>query len=131
MHFNANFHSNSCELINYFIKKKGLIKVSNLISKGNFDELKGLVYDEAIQELKDNFSKLTLSQKTQIGVNENDLLSHVPYDFEIKGDFVRLGVVFYYIPNSNYSSFEAEKNVSQLYNILNERRDDILVANYE
>ena len=102
-----------------------------MISKGNFDELKGLVYGEAIEEIKNNFSKLTLSQKTQVGVNENDLLSKVPYDFEINGKFVRLGIVFYYIPNSNYSSIEAENNVAELYKILNERQNDIFVANYE
>ena len=43
-----------------------------MISKAEFEQLKGLVADQAIKEIKKNYANLTTNQKSLIGIKIRD-----------------------------------------------------------
>ena len=81
---------------------QALLTVSNLISRGDFNSLKGLVDSDAINEIKSNYEKLDTHQKSIIGVKDlKDIQTSLATEFITKFDdhkLVGIGMKFYVAP---------------------------------
>lgn len=61
--------------------------VSHIISRGDLEKLKGVVHDDSIDIIKNNYEKLNDKQRDLIKLNSKDITLIVPYDFTlIKND---------------------------------------------
>ena len=92
-------------LVNRLIKFKAAIVVSTLISRNQFQRLSGLVLEDSISTIKDNFSKLTPEQKNSIEIKKDDIRFSTPYHFGTRVNegrtFANLSALFYYGPNTS------------------------------
>jgi hypothetical protein len=121
-------------LITTFFIFKAVITVSNLIARNQFERLSGLVFDESINIIKTNFSKLTSEQQMSISIVKEDIRFMLPYDFDVSTSnertFAKMSVLFYYVPDSgdliNRAKFDAKLGFE-----LNERiKNGFIIADY-
>jgi hypothetical protein len=117
-----------------FLVFKAVITVSNLIARNQFERLSGLVFDESINIIKTNFSKLTSEQQKSISIVKEDIRFLLPYDFGVSTSngrtFMKIFMLFYYVPDSgdliNRAKFDANLAVE-----LNERmKNGFIIADY-
>jgi len=66
--------------------KQALTVISSKLVKGDFDSLKDLVTQNAIDELKPIIQKLSISQRRQLEVIDNDVYLSFPYEVGIMFD---------------------------------------------
>merc|ERR1712083_361784 len=59
--------------------RQAVVAVSNMISQGNLTELRGLVTDEVIHEVKHNFDRLSERQRKYIAVDPNEIFLSFVY----------------------------------------------------
>ena len=120
-----------------------------MVSKAEFEQLRGLVADQAIKEIKKNYATLTTNQKSLIGIKTYDEhFTNASFEIIKNKDtsvLVRISFKVYYIPNSNvfisvwiYSLllklFPNRKKIQSLVNKMalknRERHFDTLIGNY-
>ena len=60
------------------------------------------MYNETIEDIKNNVKKLTTEQKKLIAVNKDDVQYRIMYNFEVSQGaakkYIRISVLFYYAP---------------------------------
>ncbi|XP_077990936.1 m-AAA protease-interacting protein 1, mitochondrial-like [Glandiceps talaboti] len=66
--------------------KKALVLVSNEISNGNIDELEGLLTEEAMNEVKERYKKLSVQERQSIALKDEDILYSFPYQLGVNYD---------------------------------------------
>lgn len=109
--------------------KQALGIVSTLLSQGDFKSLEGLVANEAIQEIKNNFSALNIKERQDLFVRVTDILFAFPYQIGIFFDdinqkrFAEITVVYHCM-----NDFEEMKNQGKV--LTEHARDDIKICNY-
>jgi hypothetical protein len=113
---------------------KAVITVSNLIARNQFERISGLVFDESINIIKTNFSKLTSEQQKSITIVREDIRFLLPYDFGITTSngrtFAKMSVLFYYVPDSG-DLIKRAKFDAKLGFELNERiKNGFIIADY-
>ncbi|XP_064598480.1 m-AAA protease-interacting protein 1, mitochondrial-like [Liolophura sinensis] len=107
--------------------------VSSCISRGNFDDLEGLVTYEAIQEIQNNFADLNLEEKRKLSVKASDIFFKFVYEIGMIFDddtnqrFVEITVVFQGFPGFEEVS---QKSGPQYYEHVMENQKEVYVCNY-
>jgi len=113
--------------------EQALVAVSGLISRGQFENLDGLVASEAHWELRRNYDRLSPHQRELVAINTRDIIVNFVYEIGMIFDddtdqrFVEITTVFqgYYgldeMKRRNPSSF-----VEEMY----QHREQIYVCNY-
>lgn len=59
--------------------KQAVHVISNKLASGDWDGLKGLVLDDIVPELKENLSKMTVSQRSEVVIAPDDIYLTFPY----------------------------------------------------
>ncbi|XP_076038830.1 m-AAA protease-interacting protein 1, mitochondrial [Oratosquilla oratoria] len=117
--------------------KQAFVRVSQLLSAGNFEDLNGLVTDDSLKEIKRNYSLMTLKQRLELSSAPEDVFFSFPYQIGIifeEGDdlpqriFVEITMCFHIFRGfEDYlSRHEGSIGIQQAYN----SQDRISVANY-
>ena len=113
---------------------KAALYVSNLIATERFEQLNGLIYDESIEEIKKNFSKLTPQQKKSIAISKDDLHYELPYDFVVNTSnnrtFAKISLLFYYVPGSGELMEKAKFDAKLGFELNDKFRKEFIVADY-
>lgn len=113
---------------------QAVVTISNMISKGEFNGLKGLVHDSAIEKVKQNYELLDANQKSVLAVNPSDVQVQVHYLFEeAKADsslFVKMGLLFYVVPGFFEAMQQAMLDPIKQMDIRRKFQDDLIVADY-
>uniref|UniRef100_T1JHW5 Tim44-like domain-containing protein n=1 Tax=Strigamia maritima TaxID=126957 RepID=T1JHW5_STRMM len=70
-----NWHFDNEFSLNAFMvgAKQAVIQVSKILSDGNVQDLRGLVTEEAIAEIKPNLARMSLQQRQELAVTEDDI----------------------------------------------------------
>lgn len=109
--------------------------VSDLVSRGRFDELEGLVTSEAVQEVSRNYQNLSSTQRQFVSVNTNDLFFRFVYEIGMIFDdntqrrFVEITTVFYGLHGLAKAKMEAKIGHAQQH-AHHHIRNEIYVCNY-
>ena len=113
---------------------QAVVTISNMISKGEFDGLKGLVHESAVEKIKKNYELLDSNQKSLITVDQNDVQVQVHYLFEeAKSDsslFVKMGLLFYVVPGFFEAMQQAMLDPVKQLEIRRKFQDDLIVVDY-
>ncbi|XP_054706413.1 m-AAA protease-interacting protein 1, mitochondrial-like [Uloborus diversus] len=109
--------------------KQALAVVSSLLSEGDFQSLKGLVAEEALTEIKSNYSVLNVKERQDLLVKIADILFAFPYQIGIIFDddnqkrFAEITVVYHCL-----SGFEELRREGKV--ITEEAKEDLKICNY-
>lgn len=118
----------------FCFRLQAVVSVSNLISRGEFDGLKGLVHDESIEKIKPKYQLLTQAQKSLIAVNPNDVQVQVPYMFEEAAAesslYVKMGLLFYVVPGFHDALSQSMFDPVQQFEMRKKFQEDLIVADY-
>ncbi|CAF0801290.1 unnamed protein product [Brachionus calyciflorus] len=113
---------------------QAIVTVSNMISKGDFDGIRDLVHDTAIEKVKKNYELLDSSQKSLISVNPNDVQVSVHYMFEeAKSDsslFVKMGLLYYVVPGFYEAVQQTMTDPLKQFEMRKKFQDDLIVVDY-
>lgn len=111
-----------------------MVTVSNMISRGEFENLKGLVHDDAVEIVKKNYQQLSSSQKSLLPVNPNDVQVQVHYLFqEAKTEsslFVKMGLLFYVVPGFHEALEKSIFDPVQQIEMRKRFQQDMIVVDY-
>lgn len=112
-----------------------MLHISNSISRGDFDSLKGLVRDESIETIKKNFAQLSAQQKEKIATRKEDIQMqslHVfeTVSFENAATYVKIGMLFQMLPGLA-NMWENAKDPNALMEIAKRMQTDLIVADYQ
>lgn len=115
-----------------------MLNISNSISRGEFDSLKGLVRDDSIEIIKKNFSLLSDQQKKQIATRKEDIHLHRLHVFETVSNqngsnqvtYVKIGMLFHILPGIA-NMWENVKDSNALMEIAKRMLTDLIVADYQ
>lgn len=105
-----------------------------MIAQNRFERLDGLVFEDSLKIIKENFNRLTSEQKKSIGVSKEDIRFLLPYDFDISTNngrtFAKLSTLFYYVPDSGDLIKRAQFDAKLGFE-LNERiKNGFIIADY-
>lgn len=111
--------------------EQAIAVVSDLVSRGHFDELEGLVTREAVQEVSHNYNSLSAMQRKFVAVNTKDIFLRFIYeigmifDDETQRRFVEITTVFQGLHGLDNARMQHEYQYFQHLN-----RDAAYVCNY-
>ncbi|XP_075215606.1 m-AAA protease-interacting protein 1, mitochondrial-like [Lycorma delicatula] len=93
--------------------KKAVVVVSEFLSRGEINNLEGLVSPEVIMEVKKSLSTFTMAQRQQLAVKEDDIYFSFPYE---------IGVIF---PDDNEEGGKQQRfvEITMCYHILQGLRE--------
>lgn len=106
--------------------------VSQCISDGNFADLKGLVVEEAVTEIQNNYADLSLQQRRWLRIKPSDLIGKFVFEIGMMFDdhtdqrFVEITVVLH----GYHDMEERPSSLSELYSHMGENPEKFYVANY-
>ncbi|GBM86962.1 m-AAA protease-interacting protein 1, mitochondrial [Araneus ventricosus] len=109
--------------------KQALVIVSSYLSQGDFQSLKGLVAEDAIAEIKRNYSSLNIKERQDLLTKFNDILITFPYQVGIIFDddnqkrFAEITVVYHIIKNLEDMKMQSKVNSEAV-------KEDIKICNY-
>ncbi|KAJ8320848.1 hypothetical protein KUTeg_002435 [Tegillarca granosa] len=66
---------------------QALLYISDLLSKGEFEPLEQLIEPKALEEIKSNYSKLSMKQRDFLRVKQGDLFRKFLYDLKLRKDW--------------------------------------------
>ncbi|KAL8618003.1 hypothetical protein ACOMHN_040227 [Nucella lapillus] len=107
--------------------------VSSYVSDGNFADLKGLVADEAVPEIQNNYADLTYQQRRWLKVKPSEVIGKFVYEIGMMFDddtdqrFVEITVVLHGCHNLEDNP---PSSLSDLYGHMGENPDNFYVCNY-
>ena len=116
-----------------------MLNVSNSISQGDFESLKPLIQEDSLEIIKKNYALLNQEQKKLIGVVETDNQGMAPYLFQQAEDdsssrtFVKIGVLFFYVPGFGdklNKVFKPQSSVSEFTEAAQTFKFNLIVADY-
>lgn len=118
------------------ISEKAMILISNIISRGDFDSLKGLVQESSIETIKKNYSRLSPQQKDLIGTKKDDIQMQTLHLFETASPsddvtFVKIGLLFQIVPGITEAFDEAKRNPNSHLELIKKFQNDLIVADYQ
>ncbi|XP_054160478.1 uncharacterized protein LOC128958616 [Oppia nitens] len=95
--------------------KQALVHISNRLADGDLDSLNGLVSDEALDEIRQNYPKLDASQRQDLRIDLNDIIYSFVHTIGIimndnNDRWVEITVVFYCL--YKYQSLKQQPNLS-------------------
>lgn len=67
----------------FFLYVQALIKVTELISKGEFNALTDFVNENSLKEVKHNYSLMSLKERAQLLTCMDDIFFYFPYQVGI------------------------------------------------
>lgn len=67
--------------------EQALLYISDLLSKGEFEPLEQLIEPKALEEIKSNYSKLSMKQRNFLRVKQGDLFRKFLYDLKLRKDW--------------------------------------------
>lgn len=122
--------------IKFILFKKAMLLISNNISRGDFDTIKGLVHDSSIETIKQNYSRLNAQQKALIAARKEDVQMQTLHMFEKVSPnqdvtFVKIGILFQILPGVVDLLEEAKRNPTAHVEIFKKFQTDLLVADYQ
>lgn len=109
--------------------KQALSLVSSILSQGDFQSLKGLVADDAIQEIRNNFASLNVKERQDLFIKMTDILFAFPYQIGIFFDdnnqkrFAEITVVYHCM--NDFEEARAQGKV-----LTETAREDLKICNY-
>ncbi|XP_055932133.1 m-AAA protease-interacting protein 1, mitochondrial-like [Argiope bruennichi] len=109
--------------------KQALVIVSSYLSQGDFQSLKGLVTDDAIAEIKRNYSSLNIKERQDLLTKFSDIFISFPYQIGIIFDddnqkrYAEITVVYHIIKNLEDMKMQSKVNSEAV-------KDDIKICNY-
>ncbi|CAF3339718.1 unnamed protein product [Rotaria sp. Silwood1] len=121
--------------------RQALTVVSRLIGNNQFDDLSGLVTQQAINEIKKNYENLTSEQKQKISVDESEIVFTYPYligmimDEQKNSRLVEITMIFHILKDRN--SYQEEMlhakgdSITNWTATMKKMRDNIVVCNYK
>ena len=112
-----------------------MLSISNSISRGDFESLKGLVRDESIEIIKNNFSLLSAQQKEQIATRKEDIHLRRLHVFETVSNqngvtYVKIGMLFQILPGIS-NMWDNAKDPNSLVEIAKRMLTDLIIADYQ
>ncbi|XP_056142625.1 m-AAA protease-interacting protein 1, mitochondrial [Lampris incognitus] len=63
--------------------KQALVHISNIMSCGRFDELRGIMSNEVLEYIKKNCNSLNVVQRQQLAISADDILFMLPEDVSV------------------------------------------------
>ena len=88
--------------------KQAVHVISNKLAQGDWDGLKGFITDDILPELKENMSKMTMAQRSEVAIATDDIYLTFPYQVGIIFDeeqvhkrIVEITMVFHTIKGLN------------------------------
>ncbi|KAG8180704.1 hypothetical protein JTE90_005801 [Oedothorax gibbosus] len=109
--------------------KQAIGVVSSFLSQGDFNSLKGLVTEDAITEIKRNFSSLTVKERQDLLIKVTDILFAFPHQIGIIFDdnnqkrFAEITVVYHCM--NDFEELKAQGKV-----LTENSREDVKICNY-
>ncbi|CAF0811905.1 unnamed protein product [Adineta steineri] len=121
--------------------RQAITVVSHLISNGQFDDLSGFVTREVINEVKQNYEKLSSEQKQKIAIDESEIVFTYPYligiimDDQTNNRLVEITMIFHILKDRDayrQEMLNATGNVASNWtSAVKKMRDNIIVCNYK
>ncbi|PVD38142.1 hypothetical protein C0Q70_00753 [Pomacea canaliculata] len=108
------------------------VYISTCISRGDFSKLKGLVVDEAIQEIQNNYADLNYQQRRWLQIIPSEIIGKFVYEIGMMFDddtdkrFVEITIVLHCYHDLD----KMEGGLSDLYTRLGENPEKFYVCNY-
>lgn len=117
---------------------KAMLLISNKISRGEFDALRGLVADNSIEVIRANYARLSSQQQSMIAAREDDIQSVMFHLFETAkshtegsdSTFVKIGVVFQVLPGIKDLLEQTITNPQAQLELIRKLREDSMIADY-
>ncbi|XP_067001256.1 uncharacterized protein [Anabrus simplex] len=120
-----------------FGAKQALEYVSGCLSRGDYDSLKGLVAEEALEEVKRNISTFSIQQRQMLDITKDDIYFSFPYQIGVMFNdddknqqrFVEITMVYHTLRGLKQLR---EQGTSSPVNMgtMAEYRDKIIICNY-
>ncbi|UJR28017.1 hypothetical protein I4U23_009277 [Adineta vaga] len=121
--------------------RQALTVVSQLIGNGQFEDLEGFATREVINEVKQNYQKLSSEQKLKIGVDESEIVFTYPYligiimDDKTNSRLVEITMIFHILKDRDSYRDEMMNApggaAANWASAVKKMRDNIIVCNYK
>jgi len=115
--------------------KQAMSLVSSYLSQGDFQSLQGLVSDDAISEIKENFSAFNVKERHDLFIKITDILFAFPYQVGIIFDdnsqkrFAEITVVYHCMKDLEKITSQG-RDVSIEMGFKEQVKEDIQICNY-